>query len=126
MPAGFALLHCAVPHQLTPGCHACRTYIARWQGSRVAVKCVELREREPEALPEYAQQAITGSGGSDPGSMALVEAVLSKALRHPHIVSLLWCRLNAWLPRQLADRRVPLWHVEWSPAMRLIPLFCPR
>ncbi|KAI7844962.1 hypothetical protein COHA_001609 [Chlorella ohadii] len=64
-----------------------RTYIARWQGSRVAVKCVELREREPEALPEYAQQAITGSGGSDPGSMALVEAVLSKALRHPHIVT---------------------------------------
>lgn len=41
--------------------------------------------REPEALPDYAH-GPSGSGAVNPGSAALVEAVLAKTLRHPHIV----------------------------------------
>lgn len=51
----------------------------------MAVKCVELRVRVPEALPDYAHGA-SGSGAVNPGAAALVEAVLGKSLRHPHIV----------------------------------------
>lgn len=78
-----------------------------WHGSRVAVKIVEVRDQhgtggcDEESLypPRSGSTGCTdlgggtgsGSGGSGSGGggapAALLEALLSKSLSHPHIVS---------------------------------------
>lgn len=70
-----------------------RTYRGMWQGSAVAVKIIEVRSglalEGNEGMHSGSNSLDSGGAddtGASTGNAPLVEAVLSKALHHPHIV----------------------------------------
>jgi hypothetical protein len=78
-----------------------------WQGSAVAVKIIEVRSglalEGNEGMHSGSNSLDSGGAddtGASTGNAPLVEAVLSKALHHPHIVS--WGVMLVGLGRWLA------------------------